>query len=207
MTTKNFVAKKLSFCAREDVGYLFFQLFFQLSHASTASRSAWPCSSARRPSSSAWSVRRRRQRSPGWRMTSLWCSTTEWRLCRLGCLRSPTSGCRIAASSGATYRTRTRAGWAESPISRSTWTRVKFSNNKYLDSDMVVDSVTSKKSPNVYKSCTKIIYTCGQLGQNDCCHRRWKVAQSPINCQSGHTDGLQQNWSLSVTRLGYIGKV
>ena len=28
-----------------------------------------------------------------------------------------------------------------------------------------------------YKNCLK----CGQFGQNDCCHRLWKVAQSAIN--------------------------
>ena len=55
-------------------------------------------------------------------------------------------------------------------------------------------SVTSKKSPNVYKSCPKRISLeklktnlhklpkmCWQLGQNNCCHGLWKVAQKVIN--------------------------
>ena len=51
-------------------------------------------------------------------------------------------------------------------------------------------SVTSKKSPNVNKSCpkmidfgtfTKIVYECRRFGQTNCCHRLWKVDQSPIN--------------------------
>ena len=52
-------------------------------------------------------------------------------------------------------------------------------------------SVTGKKSPNVYKSCPKMILLekwkiltplqCGQFGQNNCCHWLWKVAQSAIN--------------------------
>jgi len=60
-----------------------------------------------------------------------------------------------------------------------------------------VDSVTSKKSPNVYKSCPKRILLVKwniltplqklpkmfwQFGKNDCCLRLWKVAQSVINC-------------------------
>ena len=53
----------------------------------------------------------------------------------------------------------------------------------------VVYSVTRKKSPNVYKSCTKMIdfetFTknakeCGRFGQINCCQRLLKVAQSPI---------------------------
>ena len=58
-------------------------------------------------------------------------------------------------------------------------------------------SVTSKKSPNAYKSCpkgillvklkilikfTKIALMCWHFGQNICCNGLWKVAQSPINC-------------------------
>ena len=57
-------------------------------------------------------------------------------------------------------------------------------------------SVTSKKSPNVYKSCSKIILLvkwkiwtilqnlpkmCWHFGQINCCHGLWKVAQSVIN--------------------------
>ena len=57
-------------------------------------------------------------------------------------------------------------------------------------------SVTSKKSPNVYKSCPKLIsieklkilkpFTkfakeCGRFGPTNCCHSLWKVALSPIN--------------------------
>ena len=58
-------------------------------------------------------------------------------------------------------------------------------------------SVISKKSPNVYKSCPKMIslkneifcqlykncLICRQFGQNYCRHRLWKVVQSAINCQ------------------------
>ena len=57
-------------------------------------------------------------------------------------------------------------------------------------------SVTSKKSPNVYKSCPKMISleklkiltpfqklpkNVGDFGQNNYCQRFWKVAQSPKN--------------------------
>ena len=57
-------------------------------------------------------------------------------------------------------------------------------------------SVTSKKLANVNKCCPKMkslekckiwhLYKkfpkkCGQFGQNNCCHRLWKVAQSAIN--------------------------
>ena len=57
-------------------------------------------------------------------------------------------------------------------------------------------SVTSKKSPKVHKSCPKNIFykinerfwhlykncqKCGRFGQNNCCRRLWKVAQSTIN--------------------------
>ena len=54
-------------------------------------------------------------------------------------------------------------------------------------------SMTSIKSPNVYKSCPKVIslekwkiyknfLKCGWFGQTNCCHKLWKVAQSVINC-------------------------
>ena len=57
-------------------------------------------------------------------------------------------------------------------------------------------SVTCKKLPNVRKSCPKMISLAkwkisttlqkltknvGDFGQNNCCHRLWKVAQSAIN--------------------------
>ena len=57
-------------------------------------------------------------------------------------------------------------------------------------------SVTSKKLPNVYKSCPKMIsleksliftplknnsYECRRFGQINFCQRLWNVAQSPIN--------------------------
>ena len=61
---------------------------------------------------------------------------------------------------------------------------------------LVLSSVTSKKPPNVHKSCPKVILLvklkilrnlqklpkmCWHFGQNNCCHGLWKVAQSPIN--------------------------
>ena len=33
-----------------------------------------------------------------------------------------------------------------------------------------------------FDNFTKIVYKCGQFGQNNCCHRLWKVGQSGINC-------------------------
>ena len=57
-------------------------------------------------------------------------------------------------------------------------------------------NVTSKKSPNVYKSGTKMILhkklpknnfsikinkKCGRFGQNNCCLRLRKIAQRAIN--------------------------
>ena len=62
----------------------------------------------------------------------------------------------------------------------------------------LASSVNSKKSPNVYKSCPKMIsleklkiLTPSQklhknvedLWKINCCQRLWKVAQSPINPQ------------------------
>ena len=59
-----------------------------------------------------------------------------------------------------------------------------------------MNSVTSKKSSNVYKSCPKRILVvklkistnlqklpkmCWQFGENNCFHGLWKVAQSVIN--------------------------
>ena len=61
---------------------------------------------------------------------------------------------------------------------------------------IILISVTSKKSPNIYKKVAqkdftrkmeifdtfaKIALKCGQFGQNNCCHRLWNVAQSAIN--------------------------
>ena len=66
-----------------------------------------------------------------------------------------------------------------------------------LPSRIISSSVTSKKSPNVYKKLpkddftskmkdfdnfTKIVKKCGKFGQNKCCQRLWKVSQSAINC-------------------------
>ena len=60
-------------------------------------------------------------------------------------------------------------------------------------SHWLTTSVTSKKSPNVYKNCPKMIslvkfniltplQKCRRFGQINCCQRLWKFAQSPINC-------------------------
>ena len=38
-----------------------------------------------------------------------------------------------------------------------------------------------------FDTFTKIDYECGSFGQTNCCHRLWKVVQSPINRQSVHT--------------------
>ena len=68
---------------------------------------------------------------------------------------------------------------------------------------LVSPRVTSKKYPNIYKSCPKMISTQMKdfnnfkkltktvtwFGQNNCCHRLWKVAQSAIYAQSGPTAG------------------
>ena len=32
-----------------------------------------------------------------------------------------------------------------------------------------------------FDTFTKIVWICGRFGQNNCCHRLWKVAQSAIN--------------------------
>ena len=56
----------------------------------------------------------------------------------------------------------------------------------------IMISVTFKKLPNVYKrillvkwkistNLQKLPKMCWQFGQNNCCHRLWKVAQSVIN--------------------------
>ena len=65
-----------------------------------------------------------------------------------------------------------------------------------LEASRTVMSVTWKKSPNVYKSCPKIIFTreikefdtftkiaskCWWFLPNNCCHRLWKIAQSAKN--------------------------
>ena len=34
-----------------------------------------------------------------------------------------------------------------------------------------------------FETFTKIAEECGRIGQTNCCHRLWKVAQSPINRQ------------------------
>ena len=61
---------------------------------------------------------------------------------------------------------------------RETW-------KNFSHSTMTEGSVTSKKSPNVYKSCPKNIslLKCGRFGKINCCQRLWKVAQSAINRQ------------------------
>ena len=61
---------------------------------------------------------------------------------------------------------------------------------------LLTTSVTSKKSPNIYKSCPKLISlekwkiltpfqklpkNVGRFGQINCCQSLWNVAQSPIN--------------------------
>ena len=75
---------------------------------------------------------------------------------------------------------------------------IRFCSPKRFYMQLLIrTSVTSKKSPNVYKSCPKMIslekwtiltplqkftYRCGRFGQNNCCQRLWKVAQSAKNC-------------------------
>ena len=69
-------------------------------------------------------------------------------------------------------------------------------------------SVTSKNSPNVYKSCPKRISLvkwkiltplqklskmCWRLCQNNCCPGLWKVAQSIIIAKSGHTESTSKS--------------
>ena len=66
-----------------------------------------------------------------------------------------------------------------------------------------INSVTSKKPPNVYKSCPKMISQvkwkvltplqklpkmCWWFGSNNYCPGLWKFAQNIKNCPSGHTD-------------------
>ena len=39
----------------------------------------------------------------------------------------------------------------------------------------------------IFDTFTKIAWKCGRFGQAICCHRLWKVTQSPKIAQSGHT--------------------
>ena len=69
----------------------------------------------------------------------------------------------------------------------------KCNNNMFpVSRARVANSVTSKKVPNVYKSCPKMILlekwrfwhiykTCIKFGQNNLYQRLWKVSQSEIN--------------------------
>ena len=67
---------------------------------------------------------------------------------------------------------------------------------QFIKNNLDASSVTSKKSPNVYKSCPKRVLLVKwkiltnlqklpkmywQFGQNNCYHWLWKVAQSVIN--------------------------
>ena len=63
---------------------------------------------------------------------------------------------------------------------------------EHIKNDRWESSVTGKKSPKLYKSCPKWFHyknvrfwqlykKCGQFGQNSCCHRLRKVAQSALN--------------------------
>ena len=80
--------------------------------------------------------------------------------------------------------------------------------DNYFSSLTAAISVTSKKSPNVYKvaqkwfhtknkdfdTFTKIALECWRFGQINCCHSLWKVASSPINCP------IRSHWQQSKER-------
>ena len=103
----------------EKINFKCFIYLFQLCPVSTASQRPSAFSSARRPSSSAAWRPHLRPSSSGWRTSSLWWSITGWRSCPQAFSRSPTWGCRIAASTGATFQTKTPADWAKLPSWKS----------------------------------------------------------------------------------------
>ena len=73
----------------------------------------------------------------------------------------------------------------------------------------LVSPMTSRKSPNVYKFCPKMIFTreikdfdtftkialkCRRCWPNNCCHRVWKNAQTAINSPIWSHCPVVHNW-------------